>query len=73
MSKGKTSAAITAQVLTSSPTEQSTLPNQLPGHQFATLLEATHDSEHRLDRKLVDFRVDVQQAQDEVEKNVNHM
>ena len=38
---------------------------QLPGSQFAALLAAIRDSEHRLDRKLADFKTDVQQAQDE--------
>ena len=55
-SKGKTPAAVTAQVLTSSPIEQTTPINQLPGPQFAALLAAIRESEHRLDRKLVDFR-----------------
>ena len=73
-SKGKTPAAVTARVLTSSPIEQTTPSNQLPGPQFAALLAAIRESEHRLDRKLVDFRVDVQQAQDEAAtKAVNRM
>ena len=38
---------------------------QLPESQFAALLSAIRDSEHRLDRKLADFKAEIQQAQDE--------
>ena len=50
----------------STPAEQAISTAQLPGSQFAALLAAIRDSEHRLDRKLADFKADVQQAQDEV-------
>ena len=49
----------------STPAEQAISTAQLPGSQFAALLAAIRDSEHRLDRKLADFKADVQQAQDE--------
>ena len=49
----------------STPAEQAISTAQLPGSQFAALLAAIRDSEHWLDRKLADFKADVQQAQDE--------
>ena len=49
----------------STPAEQAIYTAQLPGSQFAALLAAIRDSKHRLDRKLADFKADVQQAQDE--------
>ena len=65
VSKGKTPAMVTAQVMPSTPVEQTISTDQLPGSQFAALLAAIRDCEHRLDRKLADFKADVQQAQDE--------
>ena len=49
----------------STHTEQAISTAQLPGSQFAALLAAIRDSEHRLDRKLANVKADVQQAQDE--------
>ena len=54
-SKVKTLAMVTAQVMPSTPAEQMISTDQLPGSQFAALLAAIRDSEHQLDRKLVDF------------------
>ena len=65
VSKGKTPAMVKAQVMPSTPVEQTISTAQLPGSQFAALLAAIRDSEHRLDRKLADFKADIQQAQDE--------
>ena len=49
----------------STPAEQAISTAQLPESQFTALLAAIRNSEHRLDRKLADFKADVQQAQDE--------
>ena len=63
--KEKTPVMVTAQVLPSITAKQTISTNQLPVSQFASLLAAIRDSEYRLDRKLADFKPDIQQAQDE--------